>query len=43
MFDLSWQWLTLILTGITILAAVALVLLSALLWRLPAGKDKRGE
>jgi hypothetical protein len=36
---LSWPWLTLVLTGITILAAAALVLLSALVWRLPARKN----
>jgi hypothetical protein len=40
MFDLSWQWLTLILTGITILATAALVILSALVWKLPTGKDE---
>ncbi len=40
MLDLSWQWLTLILTGITILAAAALVLLSALVWKLPTRKDE---
>jgi hypothetical protein len=37
-FNLSWQWLSLILTGITILAAAALVLLSALIWRLPTSR-----
>jgi len=40
MFDFSWPWLSLVLTGITILAAVALVVISGLLWRLPEQKDK---